>query len=78
MEQYVGVKDIAESLGLKQATVRRWVDQGLMPPPVKVNNKTLLWPEEEIKNWLDSLRVQRRINDDKSNHPGLGVTSELP
>lgn len=59
MEQYVGVKDIAESLGLNQATVRRWVEQGVIPPPVKVNNKTLLWSENEIEVWLNSQRVKR-------------------
>jgi predicted DNA-binding transcriptional regulator AlpA len=59
MEQYVGVKDIAESLGLNQATVRGWVEKGVIPPPVKVNNKTLLWPEHEIELWLDSQRLKR-------------------
>ena len=78
MEQYVNVRELAESLGLNQATVRRWVDQGVIPPPVKVNNKTLLWSEHEIEVWLDSLRVQRRTDDDKSNYPGPGVASELP
>ena len=53
------LKDVLQKVGLKRATVYNKIRDGTFPPPVKVSDKTALWPEHEVdlvlKAWIVGL-----------------------
>lgn len=50
----VGVKEVAEMLGVKPSTLYQWAELGQIPC-IKING-CLRFSEEDIKNWLDTCK----------------------
>lgn len=57
---YVNQREIAELLRVDRSTVRRWVERGEIPPPVKVGG-VLRWDRQQLLAELD-LRRQTRCD----------------
>lgn len=54
-KKYLSLKETAELLGVKTATVRGWVRKGRFPrPDSKVNRKLQLWKYESVEIFIQS------------------------
>ena len=47
----IGVDALAELLNVSPSTVRRLVDSGKMPQPIRLG-KAVRWQRVEIENWI--------------------------
>lgn len=45
---------ICEALGVSRATLRRMVQDGRFPEPVRLSRRTLRWRVDEVNAWLQS------------------------
>ena len=45
-------RDLQADLGLSESTVRRMVERGEFPPPLRLSQRSIGWPEETIEQWL--------------------------
>ena len=63
MKPMYTVKDIAEVCRVKPTTVHRWVKEGAIPPPIRLNGKTMMWKPEAIENWIASQPSVEPAND---------------
>jgi predicted DNA-binding transcriptional regulator AlpA len=54
----VTVFDLADMLGVDQATIRRWCITDKLPPPLKLAGKVLRWKRAEIVAWLEKQQTK--------------------
>lgn len=47
----VGIKEIAERLGVKRTTVDRWLQRKLMPPPTWQIGGRPAWEWDDVEQW---------------------------
>ena len=53
---------VAKRLNVCERTVKRWADNGTMPPPVRIGGRLLRWNAAELNAWqsrLSTRRIQR-------------------
>lgn len=50
---------VADRLNISYATVRRWVDRGLLAPPLAKSNKRL-WRRVDVDDCVEELARQAR------------------
>lgn len=57
--KHYAVKDLCAAWGVSRPTIERWIrhPELKMPRPINVGNKRL-WPENEIKSWFESHRME--------------------
>lgn len=48
--------DVMERTGLSRASIYVHVGKGVLPPPVKIGERSAAWPEDEI-NAINAARV---------------------
>ena len=51
MEKYLSDKTLASQMEVSRATIWRWVKEGKLPSPVKINRCTR-WSEREVQEWI--------------------------
>lgn len=61
-ERFVNVKEFAKVLCISRRTVYRWVDEGLLPRPIKVKNLSR-WLHSEVQNVVAGLQQQRKDSE---------------
>jgi predicted DNA-binding transcriptional regulator AlpA len=50
----LGIKDVADLLGVTSKSIRRYVDSGSMPPPIRLAGRTLQkWRYQDIEAWIN-------------------------
>ncbi|NEV60317.1 helix-turn-helix transcriptional regulator [Thiorhodococcus minor] len=49
--RYLRERALAEHLSVHRSTLRRWVARGLMPAPIRLGLRTVVWDAEEIEHW---------------------------
>ena len=76
MERMLKVKDVASLVGCKESSVYRWIKEGRIPAPIKLNGKTMMWTQEQIQLWIDS-QPKKRADHDTTNQPHPGLKHEL-
>jgi predicted DNA-binding transcriptional regulator AlpA len=59
------VSDVSNMLGVSPKTVRNWIADGTIPPPVKINSRILRWDEDVIKEWINSRKGV--VDEDSTN-----------
>lgn len=47
------VRDVADRLGIDQKTVRRWRQEGKLPPPIELGGSVLRWDPDRFDDWLE-------------------------
>jgi len=57
-KKYLRVAEMSEKLGLSPSTIRKYVQLGKIPH-IKIE-RTLLFDEEEIDNWVNSKKVNTK------------------
>lgn len=64
--QYLTQKEVAKLLGLPEATIRRWIDQGKIP--IKILSKKTVLKKSEIINWAKAhnLEIKQDLDPKKS------------
>ena len=40
--------------GLSRSTIRRMVNNGSFPPPVRLGLRSIGWRESDVMNWLET------------------------
>lgn len=45
--------DVAQLLGRSSITIYRWRRDGILPPPVMVNGRSIGWRQSDISDWID-------------------------
>ena len=54
MTKFVSVREVAERAGKHPGTIRRWWEQGLLPPPRKTGPNSIGFVDIEIDAWFAS------------------------
>ena len=52
MERLLRHEDLQEILGFKRSTIYRMLQDGDLPPPIRVGPRAMRWRPEEIEEWL--------------------------
>ncbi|PSW75481.1 AlpA family transcriptional regulator [Photobacterium sp. GB-50] len=47
--------ELCELTSKGRITIWRWIKEGILPEPMRINGVVLGWEEDVIKNWLKSL-----------------------
>jgi prophage regulatory protein len=76
MEQMLRVSDVAKLVGVKLTTVRKWVKEGSIPAPIRLNGKTMMWTREQIQLWINS-QPKKRDEHDSTNQSHPWINDEL-
>ncbi len=50
----VTLAQLAAMLDIDERSVRRFVNAGLIPAPMKLSERVMFWPRETIEKWLAS------------------------
>ena len=53
---------VAASLHVTKTTVRRWVQRGRFPPPIRLSRRKLVWRLSDLKEWLDQVQKSKHPN----------------
>jgi predicted DNA-binding transcriptional regulator AlpA len=59
MHDWLDTRDIAQEVGLKQETLKKYRLRGAMPKPDRYFGKTPVWSRETITQWHES-RVRHK------------------
>ncbi len=54
---------VSDLTGLKMTSVYDHIKRGLFPPPVKLTERTSVWPENEVAE-LNAARIAGKSNDE--------------
>ena len=63
MDIFLRLQKVADMMGMSRSTLYLRVRQGLMPPPVKLGERSAAWPEHEI-SAINAARVAEKSDDD--------------
>ena len=50
--RFLRMSQVQARTGLSRTTIRRWVKQGLFPPPIRLGERVLGWIEAEVDQWI--------------------------
>ena len=53
VKQLVSPAQLSKVLQRSRVTVWRWIKEGILPPPIKINGTVLGWKADVINEWLD-------------------------
>ena len=51
---YVNAKQLAALLGKNQRTVLRWARKGVLPPPIRLTTRAIVWNLDEVRRFLEA------------------------
>jgi len=63
MNAFVRLQKVIEMMGMSRSTLYLRIKQGLMPPPVKLGERSSAWPEHEI-SAINAARLAQKSNDE--------------
>jgi len=58
--QLVWEPALCQALGRSRYTIRRWIDQGIIPKPIAITEQSRAWRLRDIEAALDRLARTRR------------------
>jgi len=53
--KYLRVKSVAKQLDVSEATVWRFVQQNILPKPIKLSARTTVWRADDIDSAIESI-----------------------
>lgn len=53
------IQDVTEQLGISKMTLRRWVEDGKFPRPIRLGPNSIAWLNDEIDAWLEERAAAR-------------------
>jgi predicted DNA-binding transcriptional regulator AlpA len=57
MSKYIRAKSVAEYLDVSEASVWRYVQQGILPKPINVTPRTTLWRTADIDDAIEKIAL---------------------
>ena len=51
--------EVERRVGLRRASIYKWMAEGTFPKPVKLGEKAVAWVETEIDQWVSD-RIEQR------------------
>jgi len=48
--------EVARRLNIHRATLDRWVERGMFPAPQPYGKRTVVWPAEQVDQWIANRR----------------------
>ncbi len=57
-------KAVADRLGIKLVTLKKWVAQGRFPKPIKLAERVAVWEDVDVENWLNAKKME--VHDGRS------------
>ena len=63
MNTFLRLKRVMDVMGISRSTVYLRIKQGLMPPPVKLGERSSAWPNYEI-SAINAARIAQKSNDE--------------
>jgi excisionase family DNA binding protein len=64
--EFMTTREVCDLARVSANTLTRWAREGRMPAPVQPSSRKRLWPQREIRQWLENapeLRVVEVAND---------------
>ena len=52
--QIIRTDQLSQELGISRTTLWRWRSQGILPQPVKLGPRLVVWYRTDINRWLES------------------------
>jgi prophage regulatory protein len=56
-ERLLRLPELIRTIGVSRATIYRYIDNGRLPPPVKLSTRCVAWRASEITAWMAALRA---------------------
>lgn len=53
--EYITEKELAQRLGVHQATITRWHQQGILPKPLRFGKRLVRWRRAAMQKFLDEM-----------------------
>ena len=53
--EYVRAKQIAKDKSISVSTVWRWVQEGILPKPIKLTSRTTVWRAVEVDAAIEKI-----------------------
>lgn len=63
MNEYLRVKSVAQMLNISASTVWRWANEGLLPKPIKLTNRTTVWRADEVDAAIEGIAASSHSGD---------------
>lgn len=54
-DRLINIKEVSYMMGLKRATIYKWINEGKFPRPLKVGEKASRWKRNEILEFISRL-----------------------
>ena len=58
-------KEVLELLGVSRMTLRRWIEAGRFPQPLKANGRTFGFNYNSVIEWMNCLEGKNNATGDK-------------
>lgn len=55
----IRLREVLAATGLARSTLYLLISQNKFPKPVKLTERTVAWPQDEIQEWIDE-RIEDR------------------
>ncbi len=56
-DRLLRLPELVRTIGVSRATIYRYVDNGRLPPPVKLSTRCIAWRASEITAWMAALQA---------------------
>lgn len=57
--KYLRAKSVAKQLDISEATVWRFVQQNILPKPIKLSARTTVWRSDDIDAAIESIALNQ-------------------
>ena len=54
LAQLVTVLEVLNSTKIHRSTLWRMVQDGRFPPPIRLSERCIRWPENQVNDWIDA------------------------
>ena len=54
IEKLITLSELSKSLCRSKVTIWRWVNDGTLPKPIKINGNILGWENKDIQDWIEN------------------------
>lgn len=62
LEEIVSLQEVAKRMNKTTRTIRRWyLEEGIMPKPIFMNNAVLGWRESVLSQWLIDAEQRKQV-----------------
>ena len=63
LENILSLQEVAKRMNKTTRTIRRWyLEEGIMPKPIFMNNAVLGWRESVLSQWLLDAEQSKPVN----------------